>query len=166
MTLSKKHSKSNNPLQRFLAGVLAVLMVVVLATPAFAECACCEDMMTSDVMVNVEETSASCHTPEPILDAPMSCHEEESPEPARHPAEDIIAGCQFECAEAIAITGLTTEYFIASSNPVKVEAPATNSMLTLLNSDVYSANVTQYESPPDLTALFTQQYSSILPPRI
>ena len=163
MTTSKIHRKASNHLQRFIAGVLAVLMVVVLATPAFSECACCKDMMTPNIMVNDEETSASCHAPEPSLDEEKPCHEEESSEPARHPAADVIAGCQFECAEAIAITGLTTEELITSPNLVQVSAPATISMLRLFND---TANVKQYESPPNLTALFTQQYRSILPPRI
>ena len=141
-------------------------MVITLAMPAFAECACCEDMLRPEARSAAEESSNSCHAPEPVADAPMQCHEEDSPKAPRHPAADVVAGCQFECSDAVAMTGLATENALYSHSHVKVSAPVMEcGFVDTRIAGTYGA-FSIYESPPEFIALNTQHYRSIRPPRI
>lgn len=166
MTSAQLHRSSRRLNQRLFSSLLTTLMLVALSVPAFAECACCEDMMMPSVPSAIEESSASCHVSEPEVEASTACHEEEATEPIRHPAADVIAGCQFKCAETIAVLGLATEEFVSTSNPVKVNAPVLNTIFRLLDNEETDTGSVAYESLPNLIALRTQQYRSIQPSRI
>ncbi len=127
---------STTLLQRYCAGVLAVLLVTVYSVPGFAACPCCDSMDVESALVP-DETVPSCHmaktgdgTTEEIASVTeeiasvteeiSSCHETEATVPARPNAFSISSmGCTGDCmpnaqAPAVASPGMVDSHSSSS----------------------------------------------------
>ncbi|MFP6597441.1 MAG: hypothetical protein VCC01_08290 [Candidatus Hydrogenedentota bacterium] len=165
------HKKTRSQSFRGVCGIMVVLLTIAFTSPAFAVCACCETMVpipkatAESAAPDIEEAAPSCHSPEPVA-AKTEADCEEKPATISNTGNVIATSCQFECVKSISMTGFIAEDMFPGSGPVQVKAPLAGfaSLLTLASQS--HGLVAAYESPPNLLAIYTDRYSTILPPRI
>lgn len=159
---------------RWFSGILVVLLMVAFSAPAFAVCSCCDAMEPKTATAKVapdpvaEEETPSCHASEPAATEAGASRASHKEEPATQSNAQIAVSpeCQSECVKSISMTGFIAKDMVPASSAAQVKTPPASFTSSLMLASQSHVSFVRYESAPNLLAIHTEWYSTILPPRI